>query len=80
MRPILTLKRIEGTVLRVIRKVTGENDVECDHSLDTDLEITDMDLMEIETWLEDEFDIDLNLREMTTVEEIVTAIADQLLD
>lgn len=80
MKPMLTLKRIEGTVLRVIRKVTGENDVECDYSLDTDLEITDMDLMEIQEWLEDEFDIDLNLREITTVEDIVTFIADQLLD
>lgn len=64
----------------MIRKVTGENDVECDYSLDIDLEITDMDLIEIQEWLEDEFDIDLNLREMNTVEDIVTAIADQLLD
>lgn len=80
MKPMLTLKRIEGTVIRMISKITGEGGVTCDDSLDTDLELNQYDLIEIQEWLEDEFDIDLNLREMNTVEDIVTAIADQLLD
>lgn len=77
---MLTLKRIEATVIRVIQKVTGESGITVDDSLDTDLEITDTDLTDIQEWLEDEFDLDLDLREMTTVEDIVTSIADQLLD
>lgn len=80
MKPMLTLKRIEATVIRVIQKVTGESGITVDDSLDTDLEITDTDLTDIQEWLEDEFDLDLDLREMTTIEDIVTSIADQLLD